>query len=201
MFGLFKKKPQASAPMPTADQIVPRIKHLNFQAAIEEIAAKDPDSCPLVQPFVGDLLLTYAFELPEAFMMLREIDRIRLGLSVEQVRAKALENLKKQLPPVKQGGKPPLMMLAVGNNLEACLLLIDELWNKAAANVPGKIVVAVPSRDMLMFTSSERPEGLAQLRELARVAREREPVHGLSECLLAWDSGKWVVFDGGAAAK
>ncbi len=199
MFGLFKKKAQ-QVPQPTAEQIVPRIKHLNFRAAVAEIAAKDPASRPLIEPFVGDLLITYAFDLPESFMMVREVDRERLGLSLEQLRAKALENLRKGLPPVQQGGKPPLMMLAVGNNLEACLLLIDELWEKASANVPGRLVVSVPSRDVLMFTSSERADGIQQMRQLAKEAREREPVHGLSEHLLAWDGGKWAVFKGGSTA-
>jgi uncharacterized protein YtpQ (UPF0354 family) len=202
VFGLFNKKerPRASAPEPRSDQIVPRIKHINFRTTVEKITASHPDSQPVIEPFVADLLITYAFDLPESFAMFREIDRRRLGLSIEELRAKALENLRKQLPPLQQGGQPPVLMLAVGNNLEACLLLIDELWEQASANVPGKVVVSVPSRDVLMFSSSERPDGIKMMKKLAIEARSREPVHGLSEYLLVWDAGKWIVFDGDPAA-
>jgi uncharacterized protein YtpQ (UPF0354 family) len=202
MFGLFNKnkRPRASAPEPTSDQIVPRIKHVNFRATVEQMTKSHPDSQPVIEPLVADLLVTYAFDLPESFEMFREIDRRRLGLSIEELRAKALANLQKQLPPVQQGGQPPVLMLAVGNNMEACLLLIDELWEKVSVNVPGKVVVSVPSRDVLMFSSSERPSGIEIMKKLAIEARNREPVHGLSEYLLAWDAGKWIVFDGDPAA-
>jgi energy-converting hydrogenase Eha subunit F len=61
MFGLFGKK------TPSTDQIVPRIKHTNFVAALKPIAAKDPGSMPLTEPLVADLLISYALDLPQAF--------------------------------------------------------------------------------------------------------------------------------------
>lgn len=198
MFGLFRKKQTALEP--TADQIVPRIKHLNFLKTVKEITAKQPEATPLTRPLVADLLVTYAFDLPAAFLMVREMDRQRLDLSLDQIHSTALANLQKQLPLVRQGGKAPLVRLSVGNNLDACLLLIDEIWQKASAIVPGTLVVSVPSRDIVLLTSSESEQGLNAMRQISKETREREPVHGLSEQLLTWANGKWSVFPGIPAA-
>ena len=62
MFGLLKKK---VAPEATASQIVPRIKHQNFLAAVAGAGVPEGDK-PYTEPLAGDLLVTYAFDLPEA---------------------------------------------------------------------------------------------------------------------------------------
>jgi uncharacterized protein YtpQ (UPF0354 family) len=191
MFGLSKKP---AAPQPTAQQLVPRIKHLNFLTTVQQIAAKEPASLPLTRPLVADLLVSYAFDLPGAFMMAREVDRQRLKLSLDQIHATAVTNLRRQLPRVKQKGTSPLFMFAVGNNLDACLLLFEEVWRKTIPNVPGKIVVAVPTRDIVLFTSSEWPEGLTRIGMLSTEARKHNPVHSLSEHLLTWSQGEWSIF-------
>lgn len=196
MFGLFGKKTAAE---PTAEQIVPRIKHTNFLKTVREMTAKEPGSLPVTQPLVADLLITYAFDLPLLFQMFTERDRQRLGLSLDELRAKAIANLRKQLPTPQQNGQPPIIMLTVGNNLEACLLLVDELWAQVSSVVPGKVVVSVPTRDIVLFTSSESQDGLRVIREAAAEARQREPVHGLTESLLVWANGRWSVFGEAAA--
>jgi uncharacterized protein YtpQ (UPF0354 family) len=194
VFGLFRKQQPAE---PSAEQIVPRIKHTNFLKTVREITAKEknPGSLPVTQPLIADLLITYAFDLPHVFQMFTERDRQRLALSIDELRDKAIENLRKQLPPPTQKGQPPIIMLTVGNNLEACLLLIDELWEKFSKTVPGKLVVSVPTRDMILLTSSQSEAGLRVIREIAAEARKREPVHGLTESLLVWEEGRWRVFN------
>ena len=190
MFGFFGKKSRE----PTAAEIVPRIKHVNFLTAVKDLTAADPVSMPLTEPFAADLLITYAFDMGSEVRMFREIDRRRLALSLEQVRARSLENLQQQLGQVQQHSQPPVLGLSVGNHLEACLLLIDDIWRNVAGRIPGDIVAAVPSRDVLVLTSSESNDGLALLRDIARRVREQEPVHGLSEFLLTWRNGKWESF-------
>ena len=65
MFGFFKKK---QLPEPDASQIVPRIKHTNFLQALREMGT-GPDDTPVTEPLVADLLVTYAFDLPDMFQM------------------------------------------------------------------------------------------------------------------------------------
>jgi uncharacterized protein YtpQ (UPF0354 family) len=177
--------------------IVPRIKHTNFLLALRDIVKKEEDT-PVTEPLVADLLITYAFDLPEAFQMVCARDLRRLGLSLEQIRSIAVTNLKKQLGEIGREGEPPVVRMVVGNNLEACLLLVDGVWQALADKIPPDIVVGVPTRDVLLVTSSASTRGGVQLlREAVGQAHASESTHALTLHLLARRGGKWEVFDGG----
>jgi uncharacterized protein YtpQ (UPF0354 family) len=194
MFGLFKKKP--TPPEPDASQIVPRIKHTNFLVALEDMGIS-PDDTPVTEPLVGELLVTYAFDLPDTFQMFCPRDCQRLGLSPNQVRAIAVANLQRQLGDIGFAGEPPLIKLVVGGNLEACLLLVDDIWQSLAGKFPPEIVVGVPSRDVLLVTTTASTKGgLQLLRDAVRKAHGQETTHALTRHLLIRKGNKWEVFDG-----
>jgi uncharacterized protein YtpQ (UPF0354 family) len=194
MFGLFKKKPEALEP--DSSLIVPRIKHTNFLVALRDIVKKE-DNAPVAEPLVADLLVTYAFDLPDMFQMVCARDVRRLGLSPEQLRATAVNNLQKQLGNIGREGEPPLLKMVVGNNLEACLLLIDGIWQSLASKIPPEIVVGVPTRDVLLVTSSASTKGgLQLLRDAVKEAHGRETTHALTLQLLVRRGDRWEVFDG-----
>jgi len=70
MFGLFKKKApaQSAPPVLRADQLQPRIKHLNFLKALQA-GGVPPEHQPSHAPLCGELIVTYAFDLPDSLMM------------------------------------------------------------------------------------------------------------------------------------
>src|SRR5438046_4794913 len=107
MFGLFKRKIANSGPDPAT--LVPRIKHKNFLAALSAMKIP-PQDLPVTEPLVGDLLITYAFDLPSAFMMCPVREMSRMGLSLAQLRARAVANLRPQAANVQLGGKPPVLV-------------------------------------------------------------------------------------------
>lgn len=53
--------------------IVPRIKHTNMFAALDETNVP-PDERPFTEPLVADLLVAYAFDLPKVFQMFKRSD-------------------------------------------------------------------------------------------------------------------------------
>lgn len=55
-------------------------------------------------------------------------------------------------------------MLTAGADYVASLILLDDLWIELKESIMGDIVVAVPSRDVLLYTSSESSEGIARMR-------------------------------------
>jgi uncharacterized protein YtpQ (UPF0354 family) len=193
MFGLFGKKTA-----PFTEPVVPRIKHLNFIEALKPIAAKDPGAMPVTEPLVGDLIVTYAIDMPGMFKMFSQREFEKSGLSKQELRATAVANLRKNLPRLKLSTKGPLVSLALGSNLDACLLVIDRIWEQVIPHmpVPGKIVATAPNRDMVLCTSSESEEGIAKLRQIAKVQHAKEPVHSLSEQLMLREGGEWFVFQG-----
>jgi uncharacterized protein YtpQ (UPF0354 family) len=196
MFGLFKKKPQVVEQPSDASLIVPRIKHTNFLTALRD-RIKNEDDMPATEPLVADLLVTYAFDLPETFQMVRVRDIKRLGLSPEQLRATAVANLKQQLGNIGRVGDPPVMKMVVGNDLEACVLLVDDFWQTLANKIPPEILVGVPTRDALFVSSSQAgQDGIQKLHEAVKEARSGDDTHWLTEQLLVRRANKWEVFDG-----
>ena len=196
MFGLFKKKPEATKL--DASMIVPRIKHTNFLAALRDVGT-GVDDTPVTEPLVADLLITYAFELPEAFQMVGPSDCKQLGVAREQLRGIAIANLKRQIGNVGYQGAPPVLRLVVGNNLEACLLLLDDIWQTVGSKIPPEIIVGVPTRDIVLITTTASTKGGLQLiRQAVVEAHGKETVHGLTQDLLVRRADKWEVFDGAA---
>ena len=199
MFGLFKKKPEAAAtavrqPLDPS-LIVPRIKHTNFLAILRD-KIKNEDSLPATEPLVADLLVTYAFDLPESFQMVRVADVRQMGLSPEQLRATAIANLKAQLGNIGRAGEPPLLKVVTGNNLEACVLLVDDFWAGLAGKIPPEVVVGVPTRDVLLITTSASAKGgIQMLREAINGAQTGDNTHWLTKHLLVRRADKWEIFE------
>ena len=196
MFGLFKKKPTATGQPNEALTIVPRIKHTNFLVTLRGIV-KNEDDMPVTEPLVGDLLVTYAFDLPETFKMFCGRDLKRLGWSQDELRATAVANLRQQLGEIQWAGEPPVLQAFTGNDLEACVLLLDEVWDSLVSHVPPEILAGVPTRDVLLVGSTKSGEsGITTLRESIKTARTGNNTHWLTEHLLVRREGRWVVFEG-----
>jgi len=179
---------------PTADCIVPRIKNHHFLAALRERGVPE-DQMPVTRPLVADLLVTFAFDLPDSFQMVSEADVSERGLTKEKLWELAVDNLRKRMPQIGRQGDPPLMQVVTGENLEACVLLLDEFWRNLASQIPGKVVVSVPHRDVVLVTSSKSEAGLKQIRETTAEVFGQDDVHSLSTTLLSWMGENWEVFD------
>lgn len=190
MFGFWKRRRPAELDRAT---LVPRIKHTNFLNALRDRSIPQ-DQMPVTEPLVADLLVTYAFDLPDMFKMASVSDLQRLSIEPVELRRLALTNLRKQLPQIGVAEEPPLKRIVTGQDLEACSLLARSFWEDLAREVPGELVVAVPSRNVVLFCGSQTEGGLGAIQALAEAIRGQEPVHGLSEHLLTWRDGAWVAY-------
>lgn len=185
-------KPEPSdAPDPA--MLVPRIKHAHFLAAVAGIPGIGPDDMPLTEPLAGDLLVTYALDMPGAFRMLRGGDMRKMGLTPGEVHAAAMANLRRQVTRIEQAGESPLLILATGGDMEACLLLMDEVWDVYAEKVPGDLVVAVPARNAVFVTGSKSEAGLQVVRATAAQVFKDAGNHALCADLLVRRTGRWRV--------
>jgi len=192
MFNLFRKKTKQE---PGHSNIVPRIKHTNMLAFVREQGIPEQE-WPVTEPLVADLLISYAFDLPHAFQMITSSDLKRLNLTPEDLRRLAVKNLRRQVREIKTEGQgSPVLMLTAGQDLTACLLLLDEVWEDLAGQLPGETVVAAPSRGIILVTSSDWQDGLALIRELVAGVLERESTHRLSDVLLVRRQNTWSNFE------
>ena len=112
-----------------------------------------------------DLVIVYAQDSPKNIRYLVPADLDTLGLKRSDLRALACTNLGRLLPKLEQHGENGFYMLTAGGDYEASLLLIDSVWNNGKIKVNGDLVVAIPTRDVLLVTGSRDPQGLANMRQ------------------------------------
>jgi uncharacterized protein YtpQ (UPF0354 family) len=193
MFGWFKKK--STTPfVPSPSSIVPRIKTNEFTAVLKSVHAT-PDEFPFIEPFVGNLLVTYAFDLPSAFIMATESEIKQLGVRLEDVRRLALSNVQQRCPKIEIHHHGTIRQIVLGDDLEACMLLADSFWDQAAGEVSGDVVVSVPSRNVVVYCGSESEVGLHALRAVADQVMKSETTHALTEELFVRRNGRWTKFE------
>jgi uncharacterized protein YtpQ (UPF0354 family) len=190
MFGLFKKR---QAEGPDRSTIVPRIKTIHFVSALKDRGIP-ADQMPITQPLVGELVVTYAFDMPGLFQMVNPHSLERLGIEPKELHALAVENLKSKMADIGLKKEGPILFITAGNDLEACSLLARKFWDKLASRIPGEMVVSVPSRNIVLITSSQWELGMKTVAELTDEAFENASNNGLTKQFLAWRGGKWEVY-------
>lgn len=200
MFNLFKKKDKEATAEPDASCIVPRLKTPAFVEALKAMNIP-AEQLPVAEPFVGELLISYAFDLPSMFQMVMGHDAQRLGLSGEQLRNVAIENLRTQLRAAEiQMGEiaelPGVFQLGIGENLEACTLLDTKFWQRVGTDfLKGEVVAVAPHRDIVLFARSDSRDGIEALGIAARnILEEPEDNHGLSPQLMIFKNDHWELY-------
>jgi uncharacterized protein YtpQ (UPF0354 family) len=177
-------------------RIVPVVKDRSWLAEIRESlqarGAKQPWET-VWEDLNEDLVILYAEDSPRNVKYLSPKSLIELGLRKDQLRSLAVSNLRKLLPEPQITAGPLISMVTAGGSYEASLLLFDDLWSGGRTAVDGELIVAVPSRDVLLFTGSKNQAGIARLREAATgVAHEAS--YRLTDRLFVYRAGRFQRF-------
>lgn len=171
----------------TVEEIVPLVR------SEAEAAAPRAAFHQLADPLTPELCVLYAFNHRDRLDPFVEQDLDRLGLERSRLRDIALRNLRRlTASPVKKvdQGVWTFVVPAGAGILEPSLLLQDELWDALAKQLRGDVVVAVPTRDLILASSSRSSAAIVKLRALAADAF----VHGdhpLSGQLLVRRGDTW----------
>jgi uncharacterized protein YtpQ (UPF0354 family) len=159
--------------------------------------ARDGDVAPgwIAEPLAGDLVVTYAFDTPHGLTPVHANDLRRLNVGPEFLRMLAVGNLAQRVKQMEcHEPVPQLNMLTCGGKFEASLLLLDPYWPQLAeqARIEGELVVAVPARDVVVFTGSRSRAGLAAMTEcIASLHANPKVTHRLSRRMFARKDGLW----------
>jgi uncharacterized protein YtpQ (UPF0354 family) len=178
-------------------RIVPVVKDRAWLAEIRQTAkargAKDPDH-EVFDDLNEDLVIVYAEDTPRNIRYLTPDDLSELGIKKAQLRALAVGNLRNLLPKIELSKGPLVTMITAGGDYEASLLLLDNLWTSDQLAVEGEIIVAIPARDVLLFTGSKQPGGVAKLRQLASDISQKAS-YRLTDRLFVYRSGKFQPYE------
>lgn len=191
MFGFGKSKKTFVPAEPDRSTLVPRIKTPEFLAALQEMEIP-ADQMPYTEPLVADLLVAYAFDLPDSFQMANVSQIAELGLRGAEVREVALDNLRRQMPEVGYQDLGPFRQIVAAENLQACVLLANRFWEQVAEEMDGEIVAVVPHRDVLLFCSSRDEVSIQGIAAVAEEALSEGDRHCLSSALLVWRENRWT---------
>ena len=147
----------------------------------------------LFHDYNDELIVTYGIDSLDTLTLISQETYEDLGLTRRDLRALVVENLKTVLPrPVVRTGQLYSVIVA-GKKYESSLLLLDDFW-KGLSLGRDEIVVAIPARQVLLFTEAGNKQGLAALRKLAAQVRKQSP-NGLTDSLFVYRNGKFVRFD------
>lgn len=197
MFGLFKRSRPGAPQLPPLrrDQLVPRIKHTEFVRTLDR-AGVPLAQRPAFTPLCGDLLVTYAFDLPDSFVMATGPLLEQAGIDPDDMARLAIGNLADSLPESKFYASRGCGLAHVGGDLEATLLLVDSVWDAIVPDVSGELVASAPRRNRLLVCDSANSDALAQLRAQSQeFFVEEDDHHALSTQLMVRRGARWVLFD------
>lgn len=165
------------------EEIRESVKHRNG----ETLAAN------VFEDYNQNLVIVYAEDTPNNINYFSSEAFEKLGISKDQLRSLAVENLKRLIPKPQIQFGPLASMITAGGDYEASLLLFGDLW-AGIPDVAGDIVVAIPSRDLLLFAGSQNKQGVTKLRELA-TKYVKESAYHLTDSLFVYRDGKFVPFE------
>jgi uncharacterized protein YtpQ (UPF0354 family) len=173
-------------------KIVPVIKNRKWlEDAERRIKAAGVKQTQLVDDFVDDLVVAYAEDTDKIF---RYIARHEYKGRWENLRSLALDNLKRVAPKIQiHGLTKDVTGVSVGDDYTSSLLLVNGLWSSPERfKVKGDVVVAIPSRELILVTGTENGKISEFRRYVANVyAKGQFP---LSQTLLVYRDNRFTRF-------
>jgi len=177
--------------------LIPMIKPVSYLDDLKlmaiQMGAKEQPKY-VYEKYNEDLIVVYGLNTEKNIEYLTDEEFKKLNLPQDSLRPIAIRNLARILPDIKQNGGDGRFMITAGGNFEACLILIDWIWNKQRMPVKGDYVVGIPARDMLLITGSKDKANLAGLRKMIKETYEGGD-HTISDKLFRLDGKKFVVYE------
>lgn len=142
-------------------------KHASSDAAKGSGKGSDnsSDNDLIAQPLLGDLIVTYAQDLPSSLEYVTRGD-LR-GLDEASLRAHALANLEGRSSALTIVGGDGRYRIELDGFFDVSLILIASTWVQHLS-LAGDPVFALPCRDQLMVCGSEDRQAVTELAEMAR---------------------------------
>ena len=123
---------------------------------------------PMAETLAEGLSLVYAVDSAHGVEVVDAGWFTGQSLPTDSLRARAVENLRGRLPglEVQRGGG--LNLVVAGGQYEAAVLLFDDFWARELPRLKGEAVVAMPSRDVLIYADSRSAGAVTELAAHAR---------------------------------
>jgi uncharacterized protein YtpQ (UPF0354 family) len=188
---LYNKKQEVNI-----SKIVPIIKPTDFIAEVKKLTAKkDSTNFSIVfNNYNNELSILYAEDKGNSLDYITKERLKQLHISQDSMSSLALKNFDKILPRIERTGKNGRYIVTAGGTYEASLLLLSSFWSSKNFPIKGDIVVAVPSRDILLITGSRDKDNLNWVRTRAQKSYDSAS-YQISPFLFRWNGKKFLKFE------
>jgi len=180
------------------NKIIPVIKDAGY---IDEMAItlnqnnKTNEPVSLVYEKYNDKLVIVYAEDGENGIAYFTTERFKeSGLNKDSLFPIAFRNLDAVLPKIEILGEKGYYMITAGGNYEASLILLNDIWTKENMPVKGDIIIAIPTRDLLLVTGSKDSEGIKKIKSVAKEAWDTGP-YQLTPDLFRWNGKKFEPYN------
>lgn len=167
--------------------ILPVIKDERFLQSILEINPNFEKNHTF-EKYNSELYIFYVEDTETNINYLTQEDFEKLNVEKSELRRIAIGNLSNSIEIERHGENGYFMLLADGN-YESSMILLD-IWNEENFKVKGKIVVGIPSRDLLIITGKNDKENIKKLKQTISEINENGN-HLVSEKLFEYRNGKF----------
>jgi hypothetical protein len=185
---------QAAAAPPTRDAVRAVVRTSRYVTQV--LGTLPPDAAPVQPlPLVKGLLILPVLDTPRTIRMLTEKDNAALGMTADEVVQLGLANLRKTLKPMVEGkdiASSAEVGQLVGDAYESSRLALFDTWAPIAKAEGGKLIVAAPSTDMILYIGDDSADAVKALRVLVKDVIGRAP-NPLSNLVLKWTPTGWEV--------
>ncbi|HNJ36167.1 MAG TPA: hypothetical protein PK881_18115, partial [Leptospiraceae bacterium] len=148
-------------------------------------------------PFIGDITILYAFDFPERMAVVDEEDMRAVGASdVESLHRLALLNMEARTGELAYKEIQPesgIYALTYEDSLAPSRVLLQDKWAAVARKIKGNPILAIPSREFVLFVAEGDAARVRSLRELVRKVFSGED-HAVSMQLMHWTPRGWELY-------
>lgn len=147
-------------------KIFPIVKVKEDSSAENSIKFTD-ENAPLFSEIGADLRCFYGIDYGSKFVLVSK-QNIPATLSINDLDALAKENLLDKAAKELRITETPFgaFGLICGDNLEASLILLPEIWSVITQKVGQDVVFGIPSKDMFFFTSKNETKQHPKLQDM-----------------------------------
>jgi hypothetical protein len=150
-------------------------------------------SAPVARPLAGDLWVLGVVDRKAGVKILTTDDLAPLGLSEPDAITLATRNVAAALPPMTAAihDLPPSGVgYIAGNFYASSRMLLHDDWKELSRKLNGKLVVAVPAPEVLVYGEAKDRATLDAIGAMARDTASKAP-RPISPSLFKWVAGGW----------
>jgi hypothetical protein len=156
------------------------------------------DNALVVRDFLADVQIMYALEFKEGAQIVSHGMMKSWGMDPERLHQRALANLDRAHGEIaiKQVAKLPwLNVIETTDGYAASRALLHWRWAELTLTLGDLLILGMPTRDVVVFTSTQEPEKIDQLRSTVETV-ERYQGRPVSRKLFQWTPQGWQEFSG-----